>query len=105
MLDGRCLLVTLKADPDPGTVDGVRLRNGAVTGAAPAAVSGPAGSLPPFGLAVYRDGSALILAHTNQDGLFRDGAFTAVADAGQHAPCWMTRSGKCVFTAILRARR
>ena len=93
VISDRRLLVTLKADPDPGTVDVVRLRDGAISGAAPTAVSGPAGSLTPFGFAVYRDGTALItLAHTSQDGLFRDGAFTAVIDAGQLAPCWMTQS-------------
>ena len=84
----------------------VRLGGGAVSGAAPTAVSGPAGSLTPFGFAVYRDGTAVItLAHTNQDGLFRDGAFTAVIDAaGQLAPCWMTRAGKYVFSANTASR-
>ena len=49
---------------------------------------------------VYRDGTAVItLAHSNQDGLFRNGAFTSVVDAGQAADCWMTRVGKYVFTA------
>ena len=82
------------------------LRGGAVSGAAPTAVSGPAGSLTPFRFAVYRDGTAVItLAHTNQDGLFRDGAFTAVIDAaGQLAPCWMTRAGKYVFSANTASR-
>jgi hypothetical protein len=94
------LLVTLKADPDPGTVDVVVLDRGAVVGAPPTAVSAPAGSLTPFGFSVYPDGTALItLAHSSQDGLFRDGAFTAVIAAGQTAPCWMTRVGKYVFTA------
>jgi hypothetical protein len=94
------LLVTLKADPDPGTVDVVSLRDGAVTDAAPMAVSAPAGTLTPFGFSVYPDGSAVItLAHSNQDGLFRNGAFTLVVDAGQTAPCWMARAGKYVFTA------
>ncbi len=94
------LLVTLKTDPDPGTVDVVPLRHGRVTGADPTAVSAPDGTLTPFGFSVYRDGTALItLAHTNQDGLFRDGAFTSVVGAGQAAPCWTTRVGKYVFTA------
>jgi hypothetical protein len=49
---------------------------------------------------VYRDGTAVItLAHSNQDGLFRNGAFTSVTAAGQGAPCWTTRIGKYVFTA------
>ena len=49
---------------------------------------------------MYPDGTAVItLAHSNQDGLFRNGAFTSVIDAGQAAPCWMTRAGKYVFTA------
>jgi len=100
VVDAGTLLVTLKTDPTPGTVDVVALDRGAVTGATPAAVSAPAGTLTPFGFAVYPDGSALItLAHSSQDGLFRDGAFTDVVDAGQVAPCWMTRAGKYVFTA------
>lgn len=94
------LLVTLKADPDPGTVDVVSLDRGRVTGAAPTAVSAPAGSLAPFGFATYSDGTALItLAHSNQDALFRDEAFATVIDAGQTASCWMTRAGKYVFVA------
>jgi hypothetical protein len=100
VVDDRRLLVTLKADPDPGTVDVVELDRGAVTGTIPTAISAPAGTLTPFGFAVYPDGSAVItLAHSNQDGLFREGAFTDVIAAGQTAPCWMTRAGKYLFTA------
>jgi DNA-binding beta-propeller fold protein YncE len=99
-ISSRRLLVTLKADPDPGTVDVVPLRDGAITGAAPTAVSAPAGTLTPFGFSVYGDGTAVItLAHSDQDGLFRDGAFVSVVGAGQMAPCWTTRVGKYVFTA------
>src|SRR5580765_357882 len=99
-IDERRLLVTLKTDPDPGTVDVVRLRDGAISGAAPAAVTAPAGTLTPFGFSVYPDGTAVItLAHSSQAGLFRDGAFTSVIDATQAADCWMTRAGKYVFTA------
>jgi hypothetical protein len=99
-IDERHLLVTLKTDPDPGTVDVVRLRDGAIVGTAPTAVSAPAGTLTPFGFSVYPDGTAVMtLAHSNQVGLFRDGAFTAVIDATQAADCWMTRAGKYVFTA------
>jgi hypothetical protein len=94
------LLVTLKADPDPGTVDVVALHDGTITGASPAAVSAPAGTLTPFGFSVNRDGTAVItLAHSSQDGLFRNAAFTDVIPAGQAAPCWMTRTGKYLFTA------
>jgi hypothetical protein len=100
VINERRLLVTLKTDPDPGTVDMVSLHDGAVTGAAPVAVSAPAGTLTPFGFSVYGDGTAVItLAHSNQDGLFRNGAFASVSDAGQGAPCWTTRAGKYVFTA------
>lgn len=100
VIDDRQLLVTLKADPEPGTVDIVPLHNGRVTGADPTAVSAPDGTLTPFGFSVYRDGTALItLAHSNQDGLFRNGEFVSLVDAGQMAPCWMTRVGKYVFTA------
>jgi len=94
------LLVTLKTDPDPGTVDVVALHDGAVTGAIPTAVSAPAGTLTPFGFSVYSDGTAVItLAHSSQDGLFRNGAFVSVVAAGQAAPCWTTTAGKYVFTA------
>ena len=100
VIDDRLLLVTLKTDPDPGTVDLVRLHDGAISGAAPVAVSAPAGTLTPFGFSVYPDGTAVItLAHSSQDGLFRDGGFTAIVDAGQTADCWATRVGKYVFTA------
>jgi hypothetical protein len=105
VLSDNQLLVTLKTDPDPGTVDVVPLHDGAITGAMPTAVSAPAGTLTPFGFSVYPDGTALItLAHSNQDGLFRDGAFTAVIAAGQMAPCWTTRIGKYVFTANTASR-
>jgi len=94
------LLVTLKADPDPGTVDVVSLDRGRVVGSAPTAVSAPEGSLAPFGFATYADGTALItLAHSNQDGLFREGKFASIVPAGQVASCWMTRVGKYVFVA------
>jgi DNA-binding beta-propeller fold protein YncE len=98
------LLVTIK-DPDPGTVDIVALDEGRVIGTAPTAVSAPEGSLTPFGFATYPDGTALItLTHSNQDGLFRNGAFTSVAAAGQAASCWMTRVGKYVFVANTGSR-
>jgi DNA-binding beta-propeller fold protein YncE len=105
VVDGRSLLVTLKTDPDPGTVDIVALDHGAVAGTAPTAVSAPAGTLTPFGFSVYPDGTAVMtLAHSNQDGLFRNGAFTATIAAGQAAPCWMTRVGKYLFTANTGSR-
>jgi len=100
VIDRHQVLVTLKTDPEPGTVDVVRLHDGAVSGAPPVAVSAPAGTLSPFGFSVCPDGTAVItLAHSNQDGLFRDGAFTSVVGAGQSADCWATRVGKYVFTA------
>jgi len=105
VIDDRQVLVTLKADPDPGTVDVISLHRGRVTGAAPTAVSAPDGSLTPFGFAIYPDGSALItLAHSNEDGLFRNGSFTSVVAAGQAASCWMTRDGKYVFVANTGSR-
>jgi hypothetical protein len=105
VIDDKQLLVTLKADPDPGTVDVIALRDGRITGAAATAVSAPAGTLTPFGFAVYPDGTALItLAHSNQDGLFRAGVFMSVIGAGQDASCWMTRVGKYVFVANTGSR-
>jgi hypothetical protein len=101
----RQLLVTLKTDPDPGTVDIIALDRGRVTGSAPTAVSAPQGTLAPFGFATYPDGTALItLAHSNNDGLFRDGSFTSIIAAGQAASCWMTRAGKYVFVANTGSR-
>jgi DNA-binding beta-propeller fold protein YncE len=99
------LLVTLKTDPDPGTVDIISLDRGSVAGSAPTAVSAPDGTLTPFGFATYADGTALItLAHSNHDGLFRDGSFTTFVAAGQAASCWMTRDGKYVFVANTGSR-
>lgn len=104
-IGARQLLVTLKTDPDPGTVDIVALDHGRVTGSAPTAVSAPQGTLTPFGFATYPDGTAVVtLAHSNQDALFRDGAFTSVIAAGQAASCWMTRVGKYVFVANTGSR-
>ena len=100
VLDKNRLLVTLKTDPDPGTVDIVALEDGAVSDSLPTTVAAPAGTLTPFGFSVYPDGTAVItLAPSSQDGLFRNGAFTSVIAAGQAAPCWTTRVGKYVFTA------
>lgn len=105
VLSDRQLLVTLKADPDPGTADIVSLDRGRVTGAPATPISAPAGTLAPFGFATYRDGTALItLAHSNQDALFRDGSFVSVIAAGQAASCWMTRTGKYVFVANTGSR-
>src|SRR5438552_2769980 len=92
------LLVTLKTDPIPGTVDVITLNDGAISGSA-TAVSAPAGTLTPFGFSTYPDGTALItLAHSGHDGLFRNGAFTAVVNSGgQAGNCWTTRIGKYVL--------
>jgi hypothetical protein len=104
VIDDRHLLVTLKTDPNPGTVDVVTLDRGRVSGSA-TAVSAPEGTLTPFGFAAYPDGTALItLAHSNHDALFRDGSFRSVIAAGQAASCWMTRAGKYVFAANTGSR-
>jgi hypothetical protein len=96
--DANTLLVTLKTDPIPGTVDVIRLADGAISGTA-MAVSAPMGTLTPFGFSVYPDGTALItLAHSGHDGLFRNGAFdTIVNSGGQAGNCWTTRIGKYVL--------
>ena len=105
VIDDTQILVTLKADPDPGTIDVVALHQGRITGSAPSAVSAPDGSLAPFGFATYPDGTALItLAHSNQDALFLNGSFASVVAAGQAASCWMTRAGKYVFVANTGSR-
>src|SRR3989441_6735255 len=99
VLNRQSLLVTLKTDPLPGTVDIVPLRNGAVTGAVPAAVSAPAGALTPVGFSGYPDGTAVItLAHSSQNGLFRDGAFTAGYPPRQSGPRWGAKVREKVFT-------
>src|SRR5262245_46251008 len=96
--DSHTLLVTLKTDPIPGTVDVIPLKNGAISGSA-TAVSAPSGTLALFGFSVYPDGTAVItLAHSGHDGLFRGGAFTAIVNSGgQAGNCWTTRVGKYVF--------
>jgi hypothetical protein len=96
--DDQNLLVTLKTDPSPGTVDVIPLKNGAISAAA-TAVSAPSGTLTPFGFSVYPDGTAVItLAHSGHDGLFRAGAFTHIVNSGgQAGNCWTTRVGKYVF--------
>jgi hypothetical protein len=96
--DARTLLVTIKTDPIPGTIDVIRLSDGAVTDTVQA-VSAPAGTLAPFGFSVYPDGTAIItLAHSGHDGLFRDSAFKTIANSGgQAGNCWTTRVGKYVF--------
>jgi hypothetical protein len=103
--DDHTLLVTLKTDPIPGTVDVVTLNNGAINGSANP-VSAPAGTLAPFGFSVYPDGTALItLAHSGHNGLFRDGAFTSIVpSAGQAGNCWTTRVGKYVFVVNTGSR-
>jgi len=96
--DEHSVLVTIKTDPIPGTVDVIHLNDGAVSGAA-VAVTAPSGTLTPFGFSVYPDGSAVItLAHSGHDGLFRNGAFTdVVVSGGQGGNCWTTLVGKYVF--------
>jgi hypothetical protein len=99
--DANTLLVTLKTDPTPGTVDVIRLADGAISGTAMAvsAPTAPTRTLTPFGFSVYPDGTALItLAHSGHDGLFRNGAFdTIVNSGGQAGNCWTTRIGKYVL--------
>jgi hypothetical protein len=95
---GRKLLVTLKADPNPGTVDVIHLcRHGKLSGVT--AVLAPAGSLTPFGFSVLADKTALItLAHSNQVGLFKDSQFVSVITLDQVAPCWSSSFDKYVYT-------
>jgi hypothetical protein len=103
--DAETVLVTLKTDPTPGTVDVIDLNaNGAIAGSL-AAVAAPAASLTPFGFAVNADGAAVItLAHSNEVGLFRDGAFNAVIPSSQAADCWAAGYGKYTFTANTGSR-
>ena len=100
VVDENSLLVSIKTDPNPGTVDVLALHGGAILSAMPTAVTAPTGTLTPFGFSVYPDGTAVFtLAHSNQAGLFRAGAFATVINVGQTADCWSTRVGKYVFTA------
>jgi hypothetical protein len=98
VIDKNSVIVSLKTDPIPGTVDVVHLRDGAIFGSVDA-VSAPADTLTPFGFSVYPDGTAIItLAHSGHDGLFRGGAFKSiVVSGGQLGNCWTTRVGKYVF--------
>jgi hypothetical protein len=99
------LIVAIKTDPIPGTVDVIQLKDGAVFGDADP-VSAPDGTLAPFGFSVYPDGTALItLAHSGHDGLFRNGAFqTTAVSGGQAGNCWTTRVGKYVFVVNTGSR-
>ncbi|AYV84802.1 MAG: hypothetical protein Hyperionvirus40_6 [Hyperionvirus sp.] len=92
------LLVTLKNDPNPGTVDVITLRDdGSVSGKV-TPVLAPPGTRAPFGFNVFKDGTALItLAHTNNLGLFRDNDFVDSIKLDQNAPCWATALGKYAF--------
>ena len=103
--DAHTLLVTLKTDPIPGTVDVIHLEDGAIRGDA-TPVSAPAGTLAPFGFSVYPDGTALItLAHSGHNALFRDGDFRSLAtSADQAGNCWTTRVGKYVFVVNTGSR-
>ncbi len=100
VLDRHEVLVTLKTDPIPGTVDVVKLNDDGAVKSLTVSVPAPPGTLTPFGFVPAGDGTAVItLAHSSQDALFRDDAFGPVIGAGQVAPCWMTRAGKYIFTA------
>jgi hypothetical protein len=78
----------------------VTLHHGAIALGSPAAVSAPADTLTPFGFTALPDGTAVIsLAHSSDHGLFRDGAFVSVIEAGQAAPCWVDARGKYVYAA------
>src|SRR5271154_6623807 len=64
------VLVTLKTDPTPGTVDVIPLDEAGAINGTVTPVAGPAGSLTPFGFTVTGPDSALItLAHSGQVGL------------------------------------
>ena len=64
-------------------------------------MSAPVGSLTPFGFSVYPDGTAVMtLAHSSQDGLFRNGAFiVGHGRRPERALLDDDRPGKYVFTA------
>lgn len=91
------LLVTLKNDPSPGTVDVISLHgDGSLSNVTP--IAAPSNTMAPFGFCVFEDGTALItLAHTNNLGLFRNNTFVNVINLGQNAPCWATKMDKYAF--------
>ena len=93
------VLVTLKSDPSPGTVDVISLdRRGAVSGKA-RAVAAPAQSLTPFGFETLDGETAFItLAHSGQVGLFRGGEWVDIVNSGDQAgPCWTTTVGEYIL--------
>lgn len=94
------LVVTEKS----GTIERVRLRDGAVFGL-PVAVSLPAGfSDAPFGLVTRGSNAYVTIANSDVVGVIKDGRATAFAatgtpgGAGQHAPCWIALVGPFLFT-------
>lgn len=93
------LLVTLKTDPNPGTINIIPLREDGSVSKKVKAVGAPPNTLTPFGFNVMEDGTALItLAHSNNIGLFRDNKFVDVISISQNAPCWATSIDKYIFT-------
>ena len=93
------VLVTLKSDPSPGTVDVISLdSHGAISGKAKA-VAAPTRSLTPFGFETLDGETAFItLAHSGQVGLFRDGEWVDVINSGDQAgPCWTTTVGEYIL--------
>jgi hypothetical protein len=93
------LIITLKTDPTPGTVDVIRLRKDGSVSHSVKAIAAPPNTLTPFGFHVAEDGTALItLAHSNNIGLFKNNAFVDVISISQNAPCWSTGIGKYIFS-------
>ncbi|AYV81393.1 MAG: hypothetical protein Harvfovirus31_9 [Harvfovirus sp.] len=93
------LIVTIKTDPTPGTVDVISLCDDGSLSGEVIAISAPPNTTAPFGFHVFNDNTALIsLAHSNNLGLFRNNTFVDVISLSQNAPCWVTAIDKYAFT-------
>jgi hypothetical protein len=86
------------------TVETVTLRGGAIDGTA-RAVTLPAGSNTPFGLATRGENAYVTIAHSDEVSLIKNDAVVAitatgtVGGAGQHSPCWAALLGPYLYTS------
>jgi hypothetical protein len=89
------LLVTEKSN----VVETVGLRGGVVSGPADA-VTIPAGSDTPLGLATRGANGYVTIAHSDEVGLVKNGALVALTGSGtQHAPCWLALVGAYLYSS------
>jgi hypothetical protein len=89
------LLITEKSN----VVETVGLLGGAVGGPAEA-VTIPAGSDTPLGLATRGANGYVTIAHSDEVGLVKNGGLVALTGSGtQHAPCWLALVGAYLYSS------